>query len=289
LTESGLCLSLSPLPEQTQIATFLDRKTAAIDALIEKKQRLIALLEEKRQAVISRAVTRGLDPNVKMKDSGIPWLGEIPAHWAVLPIKHVCKLETGHTPSKSNPQFWKEDECTLPWISLNDTKTLESNDYIHETTVKISEIGMAHSSAHLLPPHAVVFNRDGARVGLAAITTKLMAVSQHIIAWVCGPRILPEFLLHVIYAMEDEIYRVAVGSTIPTIGMNDVKAMITPLPSLEEQKLIVDHVIAKRKQFYSATTMVHSQIERLKEYRQALITAAVTGKINVDNEEKQGA
>ncbi|MCA9643372.1 MAG: restriction endonuclease subunit S, partial [Myxococcales bacterium] len=119
-----------PMGVQRAIADFLDRKTAAIDALIEKKERLIALLEEKRQALITQAVTKGLDPSVPMKDSGIEWLGEIPAHWEVKRIKYVCRLESGHTPSRSEPSFWVEDECVIPWVSLNDSKTLRTNDYI---------------------------------------------------------------------------------------------------------------------------------------------------------------
>lgn len=122
-----------PLPEQRAIAAFLDRETARIDGLIERKQRQIELLQEKRAALISHAVTKGLpaaaaaqaglDPNAKTKPSGIEWLGDIPEHWEVLPIKRVAKMDSGHTPSKTVPEYWKD--CDIPWVSLNDTAYLK--------------------------------------------------------------------------------------------------------------------------------------------------------------------
>lgn len=272
------------LEEQLAIAAFLDRETARIDAMIGHKERLIALLEEKRQAIISHAVTRGLDPNAKMKDSGVQWIGEIPDHWEVWRLKHACRLETGHTPRKSDDDYWVAEDCTIPWISLNDTKTLYANDFIDETTVSISAHGMANSSAHLIDAGAVVVNRDGARVGLAAITTRPMCVSQHMIAWVCGPRTSNHFLLHVLYAMEHEIYRITAGATIPTIGMPEVKGMTMPLPPLDEQLAIVNYLLDERQRIVRLTERLQESIERLQEYRTALISAAVTGQIDVREE-----
>nr|WP_242051975.1 restriction endonuclease subunit S [Phormidium sp. FACHB-1136] len=220
-----------------------------------------------------------------MKDSGIPWIGEIPEHWEAKRLKYVCDLETGHTPRKSEESYWDDEECTIPWVSLNDTKTLEKSDYIDDTKIKISEYGMANSSAHLIEAGAVVFNRDGARVGLAAITTKPMAVSQHIIAWVCKTEMLNTFVLHVMYAMKGELYRLTAGSTIPTIGMNDVKGMITTVPPIEEQRAVMALLLRKKQKIDQSIKKIYSQIERLQEYRQSLITAAVTGKLEVPVDE----
>lgn len=112
--------------EQTQIARFLDHETARIDALIEEQQRLIELLKEKRQAVISLAVTKGLDPTVLMKDSGVEWLGEVPAHWGFGKIRYFAKIESGHTPSRSKPEYW--ENCTIPWFSLADVWQIRSGE-----------------------------------------------------------------------------------------------------------------------------------------------------------------
>jgi type I restriction enzyme S subunit len=95
-----------PLDEQASIATFLDRETAKIDALIAEQEKLTAQLAEKRQATISHAVTRGLNPQAPMKDSGLPWLGEVPAHWQVRPLKYLVRLQSGGTPSKENLAYW---------------------------------------------------------------------------------------------------------------------------------------------------------------------------------------
>ena len=160
------------LAEQHQIADFLDWKTGQIDRLIAKKRALVSALSEKRMAVITQAVTRGLDPTVPMKDSGINWLGKVPKHWPVVRVKFVADMDSGHTPSRTQPENWIPDECVIPWVSLNDTKYLKKHDLISDTSVKISETGMANSTAHLLPSETVVFTRD-ATIGLTAITACL--------------------------------------------------------------------------------------------------------------------
>lgn len=169
LSREGLRATPVPLPpiaEQTTIVRLLDSHTARIDAFIAKKQRLIALLQEKRAAMISAAVTRGLNPNASMRDSGIPWMGQVPAHWQVKRLKYVARMDSGHTPSRSVPEYWTD--CTTPWITLNDVGTLNDQDYIYETMNCISELGMANSSAHLLPAETVVLSRD-ATVGRCAL------------------------------------------------------------------------------------------------------------------------
>lgn len=198
-------LVLPPLKAQQRIAQFLDQKTAQIDGLIEKKRALLERLAEKRQALITQAVTKGLNPKAPMKPSGIDWLGDIPAHWEVLPVKRIAKLESGHTPDKKIDAYW--EDCEIPWVSLNDTAVLRASDYISDTTYKINKLGLANSSARILPARAVVFTRD-ATIGESAITTKPMAVSQHIIAWLCDEgRVIPEFLLFAIYGMKGELLR----------------------------------------------------------------------------------
>ena len=173
-------ISLPEKEEQVQIANFLDHETAQIDTLIDRQQSLIQLLKEKRQAVISHAVTKGLNPDAPTKNSGVEWLGEVPEDWEVCKIQYYAKIESGHTPSKTKEKYW--ENCNIPWISLNDSKQLRVVDYISDTAFEISELGLANSSARILPKHSVVFTRD-ASIGLSAITTKEMAVSQHIIAW----------------------------------------------------------------------------------------------------------
>ncbi|MGQ0333871.1 restriction endonuclease subunit S [Halomonas elongata] len=267
-----------PYKEQEQIQAFLDHETARIDALVEEQKRLIVLLKEKRQAVISHAVTKGLEPDVPMKDSGVEWLGEVPAHWDVARVKYAAKLESGHTPNKERPEYWGGG---IPWVSLNDSKQLAKVDYISETKHTISELGVVNSSARHLPKGAVVFTRD-ATIGLAAITAREMTVSQHLIAWICQTSIVtPEYLLLVFYAMADELDRYTFGATIKTIGMPDVRSLTMPLPPLSEQKKVVDFVLSHRGELDRLITEAKEASRLLTERRSALISAAVTGKIDV--------
>jgi len=267
-----------PLAEQETIAAFLDHETAKIDALIGEQQRLIELLNEKRQAVISHAVSKGLNPTAPMKDSGIDWLGTVPAHWSIQRVKDVAKLESGHTPSKQVPEYW--ENCDIPWVSLNDSKQLAAVDYITETAFMISEKGLANSSARMLPPGAVVFTRD-ATIGLAAITTRPMAVSQHLIAWCPSERIQALFLLRIFNVMKVYLDTLTFGATIKTIGMADVKKLVTPVPPLAEQREITDFIDRETTKLDALVAESELAVNLLQERRTALIFAAVTGKIDV--------
>ncbi|MGV8942247.1 MAG: restriction endonuclease subunit S [Lysobacter sp.] len=270
-------VSIPELSAQQRIARFLDEKTVRIDALIEKKHALLERLAEKRQALITRAVTKGLNPGVPMKPSGIDWIGDVPARWMVAPVKRIAKLESGHTPDKKVDEYWQD--CEIPWVSLNDTNTLRSGDYIDDTAFKINELGLANSSARMLPPRAVVFTRD-ATIGESAITTRSMAVSQHIIAWICDETMVaPEYLLFAIYGMTQELMRLTNGSTIGTIGLADVKSICVPVPSIAEQHAIVQHVMDGKHHIGRTIAAVEKSIDALREHRSALITAAVTGQL----------
>lgn len=140
---------------------------------------------------------------------------------------------------------------------------------------------MANSSAHLLPARAVVFTRD-ASIGLSAITTKPMAVSQHLIAWLCNERfVVPEFLLLVFYAMEKEFERYTFGATIKTIGMDNVRGLRSAFPPIDEQHKLIEWAFKKLEKIKFSINKVEDIISLLQERRTALISAAVTGKIDV--------
>ncbi len=271
-------LDLPSLQEQRQIAAFLDHETALIDKLVSEQDRLIRLLLEKLEAISFRAVTRGYRRN-ELRESGVAWLGSIASKWVVAPIKTFARIESGHTPNRQVPAYWVD--CKIPWVSLNDSKQLAVVDVISETAVMISEAGIAGSSARLLPERAVVFTRD-ATIGLAAITARPMAVSQHLIAWVCDEqKVLPEYLLLVFYAMRRELERSTFGATIPTIGMPDVRKLVAAFPGISEQAEIIDAAFAEKAELETSITTVRRLRELLLERRSALITAAVTGQIDV--------
>lgn len=274
----GLLVPIPSPAEQYAIADFLDTETDKVDELIAKQERLIDLLREERTALISRAVTGGLGVDVPMKDSGIEWLGEIPAHWEAQRVKWVARMESGHTPNKKVDAYWTDGD--IPWVSLNDTRQLKQQDHIHDTAYYTNQLGLENSSARLLPPRAVILSRD-ATIGLAAITERSMAVSQHFIAWICNETVLPEYLLRVFDAMQGELVRLTMGATLRTIGMPDVGALTTPIPPVPEQERIVAFVRRETAAIDGLITKAQQAIERLEEFRTALISAAVTGQIDV--------
>lgn len=272
---------LPPRAEQQAIVSFLDRQTAEIDSLAQRKSDLLTMLQEVRSSLISDAVTKGVQPGVPMKRSEVEWLGRVPIHWGVERIKWCAKLVSGHTPDKKIESYWQGGD--VPWLSLADTNRLRENDYLDSTSVSTTADGLANSSAHVLPVGTVVFSRD-ASVGLCGITRVGMAVSQHFIGWICGPRLLPEYLLFVLRSMTAELERLTMGATVKTIGMPDVKSLVAPIPPMIEQRQIVREVFAKRARLDASINTVTQAIAKLKELRAALISAAVTGQIDVRGE-----
>ena len=271
---------LPPPPEQHAIARFLDDQTAKIDALVAKQRELIAQLREKRTALISHAVTKGLDADVAMKDSGVEWLGEVPTHWEIRRTKYAAKLRSGHTPSRQKPEYWKG--CTIPWFGLADIWQIRDGqvEYVQETAEKISEIGLANSAARLLPEGTVILSRT-ASVGFSAILGVDMATTQDFVNWICGPSLRPDYLLYAFRAMGPEFQRLTMGSTHQTIYMHDVASFSTPVPPITEQDLIVSFVRRETAKIDALIAKSDDAIELLHEYRTALISAAVTGKIDV--------
>jgi len=178
------------------------------------------------------------------RDSGVEWIGQIPAHWDVTRTKFVARLRSGHTPSRQVPEYW--ENCTIPWFGLSDVWQIRDGnvEYVTETSEKISQLGLDNSAARLLPKGTVILSRT-ASVGFSAILGLEMATTQDFVNWVCGPRIRPEYLLYVFRAMQHEFTRLTMGSTHQTIYMPDVGKFSCPLPPPAEQDLIV--AFARRK------------------------------------------
>ena len=275
-----LPLLCPPLEEQRVISAFLDRETANIDALIVEQERLIALLHEKRLAVISHAVTKGLDAKVPMKPSGIQWIGDVPAHWSAGPVVRLAKLESGHTPSRSHPEYW--EDCTIPWVTLGDIWQVRDGrkETIDDTAERISELGAANSAARVLPSGTVMLSRT-ASVGFSAVMGTEMATTQDFANWVCGSQLEPFYLLYCFRAMSGEFVRLKMGSTHNTIYMPDIQKLAIPVPPRVEQGVIVSMIRARTGQIDELIDSATSGIGLLAERRTALITAAVTGQIDV--------
>ena len=224
---------------------------------------------------IRDARPRRFRPYPKYKHSGVDWLGDIPAHWEVSRIKHVARLESGHTPSRQHPEFW--EDCTISWFGLADVWQIRDGriEYVFETTEKVSELGLANSAARLLPKGTVLLSRT-ASVGFSAIMGVDMATTQDFVNWICGSRIRPEYLLYVLRAMSQEFNRLTMGSTHQTIYMPDVGRFSSPTPPVEEQIQIVNFTRHETAKIDALVEKKERLIELLQEKRTALITRAVT-------------
>ncbi len=270
-----------PLDEQTQIARFLDYETARIDALIEKQQQLIALLNEKRQAVISHAVTKGLNPNAPLRDSGVEWLGTVPAHWEVCRVKQATSFIT------SGPHGWSDlitDEGADIFLQsgdLNDTLGLRL-----KTAKRISPPQNAEGIRTRMQPGDVVVCITGANTGRVAVADELPAnvyVNQHLsLVRPKARRVVPRFLATILSASALKSYfAVAQYGLKEGLSLTNVGEAPIALPPLEEQRIIVEALVVREELMNALEMAATAQIDLLQERRTALISAAVTGKIDV--------
>ena len=280
--------SVTDLPTQKAIADFLDRETTRIDQLIEKKQRMAEVLQEREEATFLGVIT-GQKSDGPKKASGVEWIGSIPGDWQALKVTQVARQETGHTPSRKVASFWVPEECVIPWFSLSDVWQIRQDGrvYVSETSEKISQIGMQNSAARLLPANTVILSRT-ASVGFPAILSIPMATTQDFVGWICSNRVRPKYLYYVLRAMKAEFRRLMMGSTHQTIYMPDIRSFRTPLPPILEQNQIVSELDENTSRFQSAAAKIKLSIDRLREFRSALITASVTGQIDVSTWGKQG-
>ena len=282
----GALFPVPPLEEQCEIADFLDQKTAAIDAIVRKKERLIDLLQEKRQAVISRAVTRGLDPEVEMKDSGMEWVGDVPAHWEVLQLRRVLRsIEQGWSPSCESRQAdegeWgvlKAGCVNYGKLNWSEHKALPpSLDPVPELAVRAGDLLMSRASGS---PHLV-----GSVAYVDSYRPKMM-ISDKIF------RLRPEssraMAPYLALSLNSRFARAQIEQAIRgaeglanNISQESVRELWIPLPPLNEQEEIVGGVAKKLTSLDKAIHMLEKQIGILRERRQTLISNAVTGKINV--------
>ena len=272
-----------PLPEQHAIAAFLDRETARLDALIAKKQRFIELLEEKRQALITQAVTKGLDPDADMKDSGVEWLGEVPGHWDIWQIGHFARVGNGSTPSRSNAAYWING--IYPWLNsscVNHGLIRGSNQFVTKKALE---------ECHLpcVPPGSILvaITGQGKTRGTAAILDIKATINQHL-AFVTPEQniVSPEYLQLIFTAAYRELRRISddTGSTKGALTCEDISHFKVALPPLKEQEWLITTILSKLQSIAMVITSNQRQISLLYEYRTALISAAVTGNIDVRSE-----
>ncbi|WP_348682671.1 restriction endonuclease subunit S [Acidovorax soli] len=260
-----------PTEEQTTIATFLDRETAKIDALVAEQEKLIALLQEKRQAVISHAVTKGLDPNVTMKDSGVEWLGEVPGHWEVRQLKHLARLTTGMTPPTDEHENYEENG--FPWVRPED---IDESGAITKASKFLSEKGKA--LARLIPAGASLICCIGT-IGKVGIVDENVSTNQQITAatFLGDPR----YFYFTTCAARVELENSATGNVLKILNTERLGETKYPSPPLTEQTTIAIYLDSETAKLDTLMYEARTAIILLQERRTALISAAVTGQIDV--------
>ena len=265
--------------EQERIAVFLDWKTAQIDALIAKKRELIQKLKENRLAVITQAVTKGLDPKVPLRDSGIPWLGKVPKHWEAIPLGFLITMSGGMTPSMANSEYWEGD---IPWVTPKDMKQPRISDSLDHVTPK----ALAETGLSLVPVGAVLIVVRGmilAHSFPTAVTEAPVTINQDMKALRCGDHLTTEFLFWCLTGFSKVLSNMAQESAHGTRKMetDTLKKLRLSVPPIVEQQAITRHLEARLGQLDQLAMATEQTIARLTEYRSALITAATTGKIDL--------
>jgi type I restriction enzyme S subunit len=265
--------------EQGAIATFLDHETAKIDALIAEQQRLIELLQEKRQAVISHAVTKGLNPDAPMKDSGVEWLGEVPEHWDVKSCRNIASIGRGASPRPAGDSRYFGGDF-IPWVTVAEI-TKDCSMWLCSTEQYLTEEGAANST--VFSSGTVIYSNSGATLGVPKILKIDCCANDGVVGFRgLDLSLKPEFLYHFLWQLTDSIREWAKqGQGQPNLNTEIIKSIKIPLPPLEEQVDILRKLDEDLFVFDSLVSEADKAQFLLGERRSALISAAVTGQIDV--------
>jgi len=281
-TFMGIEVFSPPLEEQKLISRYLDKKTEQIDYLIEKIQKKIELLKEQRTSLINQCVTKGLDPNVEMKDSGVEWIGEIPKHWSLSRLDFLVSL-FGRVGWKS----LKSDEYVDDGYVFLSTPNIKNKDIDFENVNYITKERYEESPEIMLEEGNVLLVKDGSTLGITNIVRSLprpSTVNSSIgVLKIKSKDISPDFLYWYLsgHYIQNIIQRIKGGMGVPHLFQSDIKKFFVLLPSRDEQEIISKFVNKETSKLDLITEKHHERIRLLKEYRQSFISSAVTGKVLV--------
>lgn len=265
------------ITEQKQIANYLDNKIAKIDKTIENNQKLIDLLEEKRVALINQVVTKGLNPDVEMKDSGIEWIGEIPKHWGCQKISTLSNIGRGASPRPIDDPKYFDENGEYSWVRISDVTS--SNKYLKRTTEKLSALGKSLSVS--IEPGNVFVSIAGS-VG-KPIISKIKCCIHDGFVYFKNLTIMDEYLF---YIFEGEEPYKGLGKLGTQLNLNTetIGNIFIPLPTKLEQQDIVEYLDNKLANLDKTKSKIQEQIALLEEYKESLIYNVVTGKVDVRGE-----
>lgn len=266
---------LPPLSEQDAIVRYLDSATSEIDKAIAMQQKMIDLLNERKQIIIQNAVTKGLDENVEMKESGVEWIGRIPKHWEVLKLKRCAIIKTGTTPPTSNLKYFENGD--IPWFTPGDINDMN----LHLSSKTITKKAIEDNVGRLFPAKSIYFVGIGATVGKVASCDFEASSNQQINAIMCNDRLDYKFATYCLL-MEQRIIRETTNFvTLPILNQSSTGLINIVVPPKSEQQQIVTYLDSEMQRFDSAITNCQRQITLLQERKQIIINEVVTGKVRV--------
>lgn len=265
-----------PNEEQTRISDFLDSKVTEIDKIISETKASIENYKEYKQSVITEAVTKGLDKNVPMKDSGIEWIGKIPCEWKVCKIKNIFKIYSGATPKSEQSEYWNGN---IIWITPADYKTTDK--YISSGKRFLTQEGYDSCGTTLVPENSIIFSKR-APIGSVAISQVPLCTNQGCLACVCERNANAEFYYYVMSAFTTIFELYGSGTTFKEISFDSFSAFNIPFPSMLEQQRIVDFLNNKCAEIDNLISEKEKLIINLEEYKKSLIYEYVTGKKAVE-------
>lgn len=279
-------LTFPSVTEQERIVNFLDEQTARIDTLIAEKEKLADSLKDIEEVTGFDLVTSGLDADLKRCSYSEPWLAEVPAHWSLSKLRHVARIGNGSTPKRDKDEYWSGG--SIPWLnsgSVNSPRIQEASDFVTEKAKRECHLPMVRPGSTV-----VALTGQGKTRGTAAVTEFETTINQHL-AYVSpfDPRLTDEFLWVALTGFYSVLRHLSEGegSTKGALTCEQLNQFRLPLPPVEEQVLIVQAYKARTHAIEELLAHVRQHIERLREYRLSLITAAVTGQLDVSSYGRQ--
>ena len=266
-----LGIALPGLDEQKQIVRFLDAQDRRINRLIHSKRRLIELLNEQKQAIIHKAVTRGLDPNVKLKSSGVEWLGDVPEHWDVVRAKQVSSI---FIPQRHKPEL--NDQGGFPWI----TPVNMGHTYTRKISLFVSKTAAEMAGSRTIPAGSVIATCIG-RFGISSICEDSVVINQQLQAFIPNNSISSDFLRHCIQVARPYFEMNGNSTTLAYVDQQGFAEMPLPFPKKDEQEAIEDYLQKSLAIIERTESSTEHEIDLLNEYRTRLISDVVTGKLDV--------
>lgn len=274
---ANLKWAMPPLSEQRTIASYIDHKVGQIDALISEKEKVVEDLKAYRSSLITETVTKGLNKEVEMKDSGVEWIGKMPATWITVLLKRCATIMTGGTPSTDIDRYWANP--TFRWYTPSDFS--DDDVVMKDSSRKLDERAIKEHTAKLFPKNSVLVVGIGATLGKVGISLNECSTNQQVNAIIFNSTVLPEYGAYYLLAGKEYMKSQSNAATLPILNQSTMGELQIVVPNIEEQKKIVGFINKKVSVIKESIENLQLQLSDLKSYKSSLITEAVTGKIDL--------